>query len=274
LRGQRSKVAAAVGLALVVTGLELLKPWPITLVIDHLIATGDPATMSLTPILLFAAVAAAVPVALGLVNERLQIVVARIGRKATVRIRSDMFEHIHRLELREHQRQYSGDLLVRLMGDVNMVRDLLFSSWLNVLSRGSVLIGAAIVFATVDWRLFLIALVPLPLLWVSLERTSTAVKAAARRQRRKEGAIAAHAAESIRQVGLIKAFGAESRTTEQFRSDARSAERATTAATRHVARTRPSPVGVWRWCSCSEPSVPGPACSPRGSSSSPSRTRG
>ncbi|MDH3754591.1 MAG: ABC transporter ATP-binding protein/permease [Acidimicrobiia bacterium] len=236
LRGQRARIVAAVALALTVTGLELVKPWPVTLVIDHLVGADDPSTVGLTPIVVFAAVAVAVPTLLGLANERLQLVVARVSRKATVRIRSDVFEHIHRLELREHQQHYSGDLLVRLMGDVNMIRDLLFPSWLNLLSRGSMLVGGAIVFALVDWRLFCVAMIPLPLLWVSLDRTSSAVKAAAGRQRRKEGAIAAHAAESIRQVGLIKAFAAESRTTEQFRNDARSAERATMAAARHAAR--------------------------------------
>ncbi len=177
-----------------------------------------------------------IPALLGVAMERLQLGVAQVSRKATVRIRSDVFEHIQRLELSEHQRHYSGDLIVRLMGDVNMVRDLLFPSWVNVVSRGSVLIGGSIVFAIVDWRLFTVALIPLPLLWVSVERTSAAVKTAAGKSRRKEGAIASTAAESIRQVGLIKAFAAEGRTSDAFRSNARSAERATMAAARHSAR--------------------------------------
>jgi len=89
---------------------------------------------------------------------------------------------MQRLELAEHQQQYTGDLVMRLMGDVNMIRDLLFPSWLTLLSRGSVLIGGAIVFALVDIRLFLV------------------------------------------------------RTSETFRNNARSAEKATLAAARHAAR--------------------------------------
>ncbi len=229
-------MGTAVILSLGATALELVKPWPITWVIDHLTSGRDPGEASLGPILWFAALAAAVPALLGLTNERLQLVVAMVSRKATVRIRSDVYEHIHRLDMSHHQRQYGGDLLMRLMGDVNMVRDLLFPTWLNLLSKGSILIGGATVFALVDWKLFLVALIPLPLLWVGLERTSRAVKSASGRQRRKEGAIAAQAAESIRQVGLIKAFTAEDRSTARFRSDARGAEKATMAATRHSAR--------------------------------------
>lgn len=243
LGGQRLRIATTMLLALAVSGLQLLKPWPITWVIDALAApvsaTGTPidaGPVAMAPIVAFAAIAVTIPALLGVAMERLQLGVAQVSRKATVRIRSDVFEHIQRLELSEHQQHYSGDLIVRLMGDVNMVRDLLFPSWVNVVSRGSVLIGGSIVFAIVDWRLFAVALIPLPLLWVSVERTSSAVKAAAGKSRRKEGAIASTAAESIRQVGLIKAFAAEGRTSDAFRSNARSAERATMAAARHSAR--------------------------------------
>ena len=235
LAGQRLRIAGAVGLALTGTALELLKPWPISLVIDLLVTAPDPATISLRPILAIAAVALLVPVALGYASERLEILVAAISRKATVRIRSQVFGHMNRLELAEHQRLYTGDLLVRLMGDVNMIRDLLVPSWLSLLSQGSLLIGAAVVFAIIDWQLFFVALAPLPLLWMRLERSSAAVKAAAGKQRRKEGAIASRAAESLRQVGLIKAFAAEERTTDRFVREARSAERATMAAVRHAA---------------------------------------
>jgi ABC-type multidrug transport system fused ATPase/permease subunit len=232
-----------VALALFITALELVKPWPVTLVVDHLITgsatepgTGATAPVPIVPIAVFAAGAFAVPVLLGVATEHLQLIVARVSRKATVRIRSDVFEHMQRIELTEHQRHYTGDLLVRLMGDVNMIRDLLFPSWLNLLQRGSILIGGAIVFAVVDWRLFWVALIPLPLLWVSVERTSSAIKSAAGKQRRKEGAIASSAAESLRQVSLIKAFAAEDQTAEEFRSNARSAERANMAAAKHAAR--------------------------------------
>ena len=245
LGGQRLRITTTVLLALGATGLQLLKPWPITWVLDALTApvsatgTGNAVgsgPVDMTPIVIFAAIAVTVPALLGVAMERLQMGVAQVSRKATVRIRSDVFEHIQRLELSQHQRHYSGDLIVRLMGDVNMIRDLLFPSWVNVVSRGSVVLGGSIVFAIVDWRLFAVTLIPLPLLWVSLERTSSAVKTAAGKSRRKEGAIASTAAESIRQVGLIKAFAAEARTSDAFRSNARSAERATMAAARHSAR--------------------------------------
>ncbi|MEZ5250214.1 MAG: ABC transporter transmembrane domain-containing protein [Ilumatobacteraceae bacterium] len=160
--------------------------WPITWVVDHLVGANDPSTVSMRPIAVFALVAFAVPALGGVFDARLQLAVARISRKATVRIRADVFEHIQRLEYPRHDRHFSGDLIVRLMGDVNMVRDLLFSSWLTLASRGMLLVGSAAVFAFVDWRLLLLALVPLPLLSLDMRRTSVAVRQASGRSRKKE----------------------------------------------------------------------------------------
>jgi ATP-binding cassette, subfamily B, bacterial len=236
LGGMRPQMIGATVLALLGTALELLRPWPITWVIDHLVASPDPSTIKMAPVVIFALVAFIVPVLVGVSDEQLQLVVARVSRKATVRIRSDVFEHIHRLEFAEHQRQFSGDLLMRLMGDVNMIRDLLFPSWVTLLQHGSLLIGGVVVFGFVDLPLLAVALIPLPFLAFNVKRSSAKVKQAAGKQRKKEGAIASRAAESIRQVGIIKAFSAETRTANEFRGQARSAERATMLAARLTAR--------------------------------------
>jgi len=236
LRGQRRQITVAVTAAAAVTALNLLRPWPITWIVDHLVASGDPSAIDLRLIGLLALVVFAAPLGVGLANERLELAVARISRKATVRIRSDVFEHLQRVHLDRHQQFYSGDLLVRLMGDVNLVRDLVFPSWLQLASRASIIIFGSIVFAFVDWRLFLVSLIPLPLLWLSVDRGARAIKQAAGKQRRKEGAIAAEATQALRQIRLIKAFTAEDQTTARFRSNARSAERATMAAATEAAR--------------------------------------
>lgn len=235
LRGLRGPMIGAVLLSIGVTVTELLRPWPVTWVVDHLVAADDPSTAPLAPLVVFGIVALLVPVVGGVLDERLQLTVARISRRATVRLRSDLFEHLHRIDLAEHQRRFSGDLLVRLMGDVNMVRDLLFASWLTLLSRTSLLVGSAVVFAVVDWRLLAVAVLPMPLLAVDMRRTSSKVRSASSRSRRKEGAIAAEAAESLRNIGLVKAFAAEERATDRFRDTARRAEKATMAAARHTA---------------------------------------
>ena len=176
------------------------------------------------------------PAALGVFNVFQSVQIGQISRKATTRIRLRVFEQLHRLDLSEHQSRYSGDLMVRLMGDVNMVRDLLFTSWLTLLSRAGLIIGTATMFCLMDWRLFTLVLIPLPALWVGVGKSSRKVREAASKQRRREGAVASIAAESLRQLRVVKAFTAESRMLAQFSHSARGAERAQLVSTRAAAQ--------------------------------------
>ena len=226
LAGQGVKIALALGMSIVVTGLELLRPWPIKLVVDRLGASTGEAGVDRV-IVVAAVIACAVPLLIGSVNFVLTMTVARVARKATVRIRQKVFMHLQRLELVEHQRQYTGDLLMRLMGDVNLVRDVLFVSWINVVTRLLTFTVTLVVLVLVDPLLALGAALPLPLLWVRTVRTTREVRDAASKARRKEGRLASNAAESLRQVALTKAFAAEEAAGEAFAGEARSAERAT-----------------------------------------------
>ena len=239
LRGQRWRIANALLLALAIAAFELARPWPIKWVIDYIVLEApdldDGLAVALRPVIPWVLISVAIPIALGVATMLMTVEIAKIGRKASVRIRRDLFDHMQRLELSEHQTRYSGDLLVRLMGDVNMVRDLLFASWITIISRGAILVGTAIVFSLLDWWLFMIAILPLPWVWFGVANTAKKVKTAAGKQRRKEGAIASYASEMLGQVSLVKAFSAEDRASQRFQAEARSAERATLAATRHSA---------------------------------------
>ena len=84
--------------------------------------------------------------------------------------------------------------------------------------------------------LALLSLAPLPLLLISVRRTGRKLRTVTRQQRRKEGDAASFAAESLRQVRVVKAYGAEDRATEQFARDARSGERASVKAARLAGR--------------------------------------
>ena len=81
LRGQRARISGAIFLALTVTAIELIKPWPITWMLDHLIDTEPGKPVAIGPILIFATVALVVPFVHGLVAERLEILVARVSQR-------------------------------------------------------------------------------------------------------------------------------------------------------------------------------------------------
>ncbi|MFQ5844806.1 MAG: ABC transporter ATP-binding protein [Planctomycetota bacterium] len=223
LKGQGSAVAGAVALTLGGTVLELLRPWPVQYLIDHVLIPGRYAVL---PVALCCGAVLLLGLSIGQLVVARATLVARIARKVATRVRKRLFRHLHRLALPFHHSQRTGDLIVRLMGDVDLVRDLLFASWITMLGRGVVMVGAVGVMFWLDPLLAGLALLPLPLLVLGIRRSSRRLTGVTRKQRRKQGDAAAYAAETLRQIRLVKAYAAEDRATRVFADRTRASERA------------------------------------------------
>lgn len=241
LAGQRKTLLASLGLALAATAAELLKPWPIKVLFDEVLIADEGARLrwNLSPdrfALGLAASVAAIAFVSAALSARASVLTAEAGRKVTTRVRRDLFEHLHRLEMPYHVSARSGDLLVRLMGDVNLLRDGLVSSWLALAERGALFIGMVVVLVMIDPWLALGALAPMPLLALQLQRSSTTLRKVTRRQRRKEGDAAAFASETLRQVRVVKAYAREAETAKRFAEQTGSGEKAAVKAARITAR--------------------------------------
>jgi ATP-binding cassette subfamily B protein len=230
LAGQGAALARLFGLAVVVVGLELLRPWPIKVIVDRVLRPAQASGLfglDVSATVVFAAAATLViSVALGTVSVRLVVAGARIGKTATVRIRRTVFEHLHRLALPFHESSRTGDLLFRVMGDVNNLRDVLFSTWINLLARALLFLGAAIALLVVSPWLALVALLPLPLLGLELLRLSRNLRQVVGDQFTREGRAASYAGETLRNIGLVKAYAAEDRSTEHFATESQRGEEA------------------------------------------------
>jgi ATP-binding cassette, subfamily B, bacterial len=241
LAGQGRGMRRALGLALAVTALELLRPWPTKVLFDQVLLPEptDRGLWGLPPAVsvgLLAAAVAAVSLLAGWLTMRSVVVTAEVSRKVATRVRRRVFEHLHRLELPYHQSSQSGDLLVRVMGDVNLLRDALFSSWLALAERGALFVGMAVVLFLLDPVLAVCALLPLPALAFGLGRSSSRLRAATKKQRRREGDAAAFAVESLRQIHLVKAYAQEGDAARTFSEQVGAGERAGVKAARIAAQ--------------------------------------
>ena len=230
LAGQGFAIAQASVLTLLVVGLELLQPWPIKFVVDRVLKPGGASGIGgfdLGASVVFAAVATLlISVLLGTLSVSSTVAAARVGKKVTVRIRRQVFEHLHRLALPFHESTRTGDLQARVMDDVNNLRDVLFTTWINLIGRVLLFLGTAIAMFVIQPWLAFVALLPLPLMAVELMRLSGSLHQVIRHQFRREGSAASIAGETIRNIGLVKAYVAEERSTEQFTAESGRGERA------------------------------------------------
>ena len=218
-RDQRAALAGALVALVMLTLLRLLEPWPLKIVFDLVLPVGKQSSNAWLPILagmgpesilVFACVAV-----MGLTILRTggqyitQITFARIGNRMLTVLRADLFQHLQRLHLGFHRRSRGGDLLLRLIQDVNLLRDVAITALLPLIANVLVLVGMWLVMALMNWRLALLAAAVLPIMsWRTLH-LSRRIQEVARKVRRRQGTLAATAAESMGAIQEVQALSLE-----------------------------------------------------------------
>jgi ATP-binding cassette, subfamily B, bacterial len=230
LAEQRVAIAlSALSLAGVVA-CELLAPWPLKVIFDHvLLAKPLSATLApLEPLLdhgawpalaAMAATIAAIALAAGMLSYLQLYTSARVGHRITWRLRGELFAHLQRLSLAHHRQHRVGEMTTKIAGDTNLLRDM-FADWLLTFARQAVtLVAMLAVMFWLNWQLALVVAATLPPLLLVIFLLNRRVKAAAREQRRHEGRMASRLNEVLSQIALVQAFGRHEEEEERFRRE-------------------------------------------------------
>ncbi len=228
LRQHRVAIAASFGALFSGIALRLLEPWPVKFVFDALLAAKPrhhigrlSRFVSADPLVFLALAAAAIVIvtALRALSDYFNTVgFARVGTRVMSEVRLDFYRHLQRLSLAFHATARSGDLILRVMGDVNLLREIAVTAMMPLLANICVLAGMIVVMFWLDWKLALLSMATLPLFGISASRLSSRIRDAAAKQRRRDGALAASAAESIAAIKLVQALSLEDRFAEAFRT--------------------------------------------------------
>ena len=229
--GQLSQVKVQIFLAaLCVVGYsatQLLAPWPLKIIFDHILLDRPfPAALSFLVALLengkvFALIVLSLTIVLialfraGFSYAQL-FMTSRIGYQIVHTLRRDLFNHLQRLSLSFHTRARSGELLTKVASDTNNLRDAFTESVLTFAVHLLTLAGMFVTMFILDWTLSLIVLGTFPVMFYALYYVYRKIKTSARRQRRKEGMLAARISEILSAVTLVQAFGRERYEGERF----------------------------------------------------------
>jgi ATP-binding cassette, subfamily B, bacterial len=226
---------------------RLAEPWPLKVVFDNVLGGMELNTpfAALDRLLaddrmrmLIAATIALLALALlrGVFYYYQRYLTARVGQTVVLQLRQRLFAHLQRLSLSFHSRRRSGELLTRLTGDINMLRELLVASLLAIVAEGLIMIGFVVVMFLVEWRVALVAVAVIPLIFTLTTLYSVRIRAAARKQRRREGEVAARLNEALASIHVVQLFAREDEEDERLRDLNRRSLRSDLTATRLEAR--------------------------------------
>lgn len=227
IRRQQRLAVGSLAAMLAGVGLKLLEPWPLKWVFDYALPIGDVPNRGLlhsyftglSPMAVLAIAAATVvtvSAARALAEYCSSIGFAIVGNRVLAAVRNDLYRHLQRLSLSYHTQARGGDLTVRVVGDVNMLKDVAASAILPLIANIVILAGMAVLMLWLEWRLALVVLAGLPTYWLSTVRMGRRIRDAARQQRAREGEMAAAAAESLAAVKDMQALSLEDVFAERF----------------------------------------------------------
>jgi ATP-binding cassette, subfamily B, bacterial len=250
-RPDAGRIGLSVGLLLTGIGLNLLKPWPLAVLVDSVLGnrpfpTWLPSELTgwAQPAQITAIVAASL--ALHLAHSAVcaghVYVTIGVGLRGLRRVRDEVFGWLQRLSLRYHDGTEVGDVIFRAGTDTSAFQILFQQGLLIVVSATGTLLFMAVMMARLNLYLTAVALVAVPVLLASFKVFGGAMRSRAMTAQRAEGKVYSLIHQGITALPLIQSHAREYHEQRRF-----------TAHTEQARQHKMAQQGleVFYWCSIS-----------------------
>lgn len=166
----------------------------------------------------------AVPAALLMVSilvgwfaQRAQILtLGMAGQRALYAVRKDTFDAISRLDIGFFEAVESGDLMSRLINDIEQLNSFLSQGFRRLLSSTLSIVATLTFMLIVDWRLALATLLVVPILLLVTRLFGAVARRAFQRRQEAIGDVSATLAEELDTIKVAQAFNRTDRNRTQF----------------------------------------------------------
>ena len=189
-------------------GVQLLIPWVIrTLIANVTSPTVTPSSFTLVNIL------AIVVLGIYIVRAAMQFLRSYMAHLAgwgvVADVRKHIYEHLQALSLRYYEDKQTGQLMSRVINDTELFEQLISHAIPDVVVNLITLVGVSAVLLSLNWRLTLLSMIPIPLVVVSLRVYARYVRPAFRERQKELGNLNAILNDSLSGIREIKAFTRE-----------------------------------------------------------------
>jgi ATP-binding cassette, subfamily B, bacterial len=222
MRPHLGRLLIAVAGVVVASAIEVLKPWPLKVVIDNVLRGVPLQSRYIPPMppleLLAAAALSLVTIyfLIGIVSVMNNYVTISIGQRMVNDLRAHLFDHLQRLSLSFHRRREIGDLMVRITYDTFSVQAIAMNGFFPVLSSLLLLAGMFFVMVQMDAELTIVALAVVPLLFALIASISGRIERLATGARVKESRLYTVAHRALAAIHVVQAFTRESESYREF----------------------------------------------------------
>lgn len=199
---------------LILVGAQLLIPWLVRTLVSLVTEQQlNPETLStVTRLTLLALVTF---MARGVVQFLRSYMAHIAGWGVVSDARKYVYEHLQRLSLHFYEDKQTGQLMSRVVNDTDLFERMIAHAIPDVFVNIITFFGITAVLASLNWRLTLYSMAPIPLVIISLVGFAKFVRPAFRRRQKEVGELNAVLNDSIAGIREIKAFNRESEQLER-----------------------------------------------------------
>jgi ABC-type multidrug transport system fused ATPase/permease subunit len=226
VRPYRGTMLTSYAFRMLAIAATLVAPWPLKIIIDHVLSSRPlpyPLSLLLTHtspqrVVIAMALTIVLVTAVRAFAEFAQATTAaRLREQLNVHIRDRMLAHVETLPPTIQTAHRSGELVMRLVGDVDLFVRLITKTLPTLVEYMVTTVATLTLMVWLQPSLALISVVLVPGLVVLMRYFGVRLGAASREKRRNEGEVAGFAQEVVRALPVIQALGGERQARERFR---------------------------------------------------------
>jgi subfamily B ATP-binding cassette protein MsbA len=154
---------------------------------------------------IFAALAALALAKGGLVFAQ-RIASETIGQHMVFEMRLDLYRHLQSLSMPWFRQARTGKLMLRLIGDINAVLDMITDGYMRALMDTVTVLAVLVAIFVVNWHLAFIVLAAMPIYVAAFLGLNARLRRSSRAARRERSALSGHLQERIAGAAIVKAF--------------------------------------------------------------------
>ena len=226
------RVAGVFGLMLVSVGLNVLKPWPVAVLIDSVLGQKpwpgqlNPIPAGAKPMLVvwLSLAIFLLHLAQGGFSSAQNYASIQTSLRGLTRLRQELFARLLRLSLRFHQGASAGDLIYRASWDTYAVQTLFQQGLMTFATASLSLLVMAFIMARLNWPLTLVALALAPLLVIGIRVFGKAMRERTTRAQQSDSRVTALVQQGIAALPLIQSCTREEFESGRFRGEAEEAQ--------------------------------------------------
>ncbi len=204
-------IILSVVMSVMITALSLVPPYVTKMLVDDIIPDKNKKMLYIIVAFLFGTYL--VQYLLSAVRGAL---LRRAGDSIVADLRNDVFEKAQHLPMKFYDKTSTGSVINRISSDTNNLQAFILRITQEVVTQLFLLIGIIVIMITMNWKLSLLSLIPVPFVVYASRKFGRKIRPFYRRIWRKWTAVSSVLTDSIPCIRVVKSFSGEKRASKRL----------------------------------------------------------